>query len=275
VTTVITARLTLAVRLVDTTTGKELSENDIRFFIGDDLVHPMKKGSGTYVFVNMGREDFLMRVYAFGYDDYETDVKLETLDPRLPMLDIFLMPLEKNRIGGSVLQISGTLSKLEYIEAIRLDHPIGAFQSVSTRKNVTRMTVLPMTTGGGVALDTINYAILSKDQQRYEVFTVMEQDASNSVILKSQLKFEHELNDRIFRIVYGRAGPKGKFVLKVRDESSSLPYLLHFKAGDTEYIRPIDFHLETGEIKLRTGATKIPALDETDETDEKEVKENE
>ena len=134
------------------------------------------------------------------------------------------------------------------------------------------MTVLPMTTGGGVALDTIEYAILSKDQQRYEVFTVNEQDTSSSVILKSALKFEHGLNDRIFRIVYGRAGPKGAFVLKVRDESSTLNYLLHFKAGDTEYLRPIDFHQETGEIKLRTGATKMIVLKDEEEEKETEKK---
>ena len=270
--TVITARLTLAVRLVDTTTGRELSENDVRFYIGKDLVHPMKKGSGTYVFVNMGREDFLMRICAYGFDDYELDVKYETLDPRLPMIDVFLMPSEKNRVGGTVLQINGTLQKLEYLEAIDLNHTIGAFQSVVTKKGVTKMTVLPMTTGGGVALDTIEYAILSKDQQRYEVFTVNEQDTSSSVILKSALKFEHELNDRIFRIVYGRAGPKGAFVLKVRDESSTLNYLLHFKAGDTEYLRPIDFHQETGEIKLRTGATKMIVLKDEEEEKETEKK---
>ncbi len=271
-TTVITARLSLAVRLVDTTMGRELSENNIRFFIGNDLVHPMKKGSGTYVFVNMSKEDFLMRICAYGFDDYELDVKFETLDPRLPIIDVFLMPSEKNRVGGTVLQINGTLQKLEYLEAIDLNHPIGAFQSAVTKKEVTKMTVLPMTTGGGVVLDTIDYAILTKDQQRYEVFTVKEQDTSSSVILKSALKFEHELNDRIFRIVYGRAGPKGAFSLKVRDDSSTLNYLLHFKAGDTEYIRPIDFHQETGEIKLKAGATKIIALEEKEEEKEKEKK---
>lgn len=242
--------------------------------MGKDLVHPMKKGSGTYVFVNMSKEDSLMRICAYGFDDYELDVKFDTLDPRLPMLDIFLMPSEKNHVGGEVLQINGTLSGLEYLEAIDINRPIAAFQSVATRKNVTKMNVLPMTQGGGVALDSISYAILSKDQQRYEVFRVKEQDAANSVIIGSPLTFEHELNDRIFRIVYGRAGPKGKFVLKVRDDSSTLNYLLHFKAGGVEYIKLVDFHQEAGEYKLKKGATKMIALEEKEEKEE-EVKENE
>ena len=262
---VITAHLTLAVRLVDTTTGRELTETDIRFYIGNDMVHPMRKGSGTYIFVNMSKEDFLMRICARGYDDIDVNVQHETLDPRLPILDVFLMPSEKNMVGGPILQINGTLSGLEYLEAIDLGHPIGVFQSAVTKKEVTKMTLLPTTQGGGVALDSISYAILSKDQSRYEVFTVKEQDSATSVILRAQMKTEHELNDRIFRIVYGRAGPKGAFVLKVRDESSVLNYLLHFKAGKFEYLRPIDFHLETGEIKLKEGATKIVAEKEEEE----------
>jgi len=273
VTTVITARLTLALRLVDTTTGREVSENNISFYQGEDLVHPMKKGPGTYVFVNMSKEKSLMRICAYGFDDYELDVKFETLDPRLPMIDVFLMPSEKNHVGGEVLQITGTLSGLEYLEAIDINRPIAAFQSVATKRNVIRMSVLPTTQGGGVALDSISYAILTKDQQRYEVFTVKEQDAANSVVLSSQFQYEHELNDKIYRIVYGRAGPKGKFVLKVRDDASTLNYLLHFKAGGVEYIKLVDFHQEAGDYKLKKGATKMIALEEKEE--EEEVKENE
>ncbi len=268
-TTVITAKLTLAVRLVDTTTGRELSENDISFYIDGGLVHPMKKGSGTYIFVNMSKEEFLMQVRAYRFMDMEVKVDCKTLDPRLPMLDLFLMPSEKNQTGGQVIEIKGTLSGLETIQAIDLNRPEGAFQSVTTKKDITKMTLLPMTSGGAVALDSMAYALLSKDQMRYEVFTVQEQDSKASVIIRSPLKYEHELNDRIFRIIYGRAGPGDNFILKVRDDSATLNFILYFKVGEDEYVRPIDFHLEKGEINLLEGATKIVALNR------EEVKENE
>ncbi len=268
-TTVITAKLTLAVRLVDTTTGRELSENDISFYIDGGLVHPMKKGSGTYIFVNMSKEEFLMQICAYGFMDMDVKVDCKALDSRLPMFDVFLMPSEKNQIGGQVIEINGTLSGLESIQAININHPVGAFQSVVTKKDITKMTLLPMTTGGGVALDSIAYAMLSKDQSRYEVFTVQEQDSKASVVLRSPLKYEHELNDRIFRIIYGRAGPGDDFRLKVRDDEATLNYLLYFKVGEDEYLRPVDFHLENGEIDLLEGATKIVALNR------EEVKENE
>ncbi len=261
VTTVISAKLTLAVRLVDTTTGMELTETDIRFYFNGVHVYPMREGTGTYIFINMGKEDFLMRICAYGFDDAELDIRYDTLDHRLPLIDVFLMPSEKNIIGGSVIKINGNLPKLEFIEAINLSHPIAAFQSVTTRKDIPMMNLLPMTLAGGVALDPMAYAMLSNDRMRYEVFTVQEQDDATSVMLKTQLKFTHEFNEKIFRIIYGRAGPEGDFILKVRDDEDVLQYLLYFRAGGREFIRPIDFHLENGEIDLREGATEIVTLE--------------
>jgi len=265
--TVITARLSLAVRLLDTTTGVEISETDVSFYMGDMRVVPMKKGSGTYVFVNMGREDFLMRIKARGFDEYVINVKYESLDPKLPMLDAFLMPSENNHIGGYVLKIEGTLSELEYLEAINLDRPSGAFQSVVVKKNEAKMAILPTAPGGGVALDeNMAYILISKNLERYETFEVEKQEKPTSILLKAPLKNEHELNDRIHRIIYGKVGPEGQFLLKVRDDSSKLNYLLHFKVGEDEYLRRIDFHEENGKVDLLEGATNLKSLDGKDES---------
>lgn len=265
-TTLITAKLSLAVRLLDTTTGKEITETDISFYIGEKKVIPMKKGGGIFVFVNMGREDFLMRIVARGFDEYTCDVKYETLDQRLPMLDAFLMPSEKNLTGGYVLKINGTLSGLEFLEAVNLNRPMGAFQSVTVKKDVVRMSVLPASPGGAVALDNMAYILLSGDLERYETFCVKEQDKPTSVLLQAPFKIGHELNDKIYRIIYGKVSPDGSFLLKARDDSSTLKYVLHFKAGDDEYLRPIDLHEENGETDLMTGATKLKSLDGKDET---------
>lgn len=255
-TVVITAKLSLAVRLVDTTTGRDLAENDVRFLKDGRFLHPIRKGNGLYVFVNTSREEFPMQINAYGYDPYDLEVDFDALDPRLPMIDIFLMPSEKNRLGGTVLKVYGTLSKLEYIEAVNLNSPIGLFQSAQEKKGTCTMNLLPVRAGGGCMLDAISYAVASETCERYDVFEVRQQNAPLSVILKEPLEKEHKLNDKIFRIVYGRAGPDGQFVLKVRDDSSSLPYLLHFKAGEDEYFRKIDFSEEKGEIDLLKDAVK-------------------
>ncbi len=259
-TAVITAKLSLAVRLIDTTTGREVDETGISFLVDGLMYNPMKKGVGVYVFVNICKEDFLMQINAPGYDATDVKVIRQELDPRLPMLDIFLMPTEKNRRGGSVLEICGNLPKLEYIEAIKLDSPIVLFHSAQEKKGICKMTLLPLRAGGGCMLDSIAYALLSETEERYDVFTVDKQDGPLSIILKEPILQEHKLNDKIFRIIYGRAGPDGRFSLKVRDDSSNLPYLVHFKKGKFEYFRKVDFHLESGEIDLLKDAVKQKPL---------------
>ena len=86
---------------------------------------------------------------------------------------------------------------------------------------------------------------------------------------------EHKLNDKIYRIIYGRASPSGAFILRVRDDAGSLPYLIHFKADDKEYFRKLDFHLNHGIVDLLDGATLVNDLEDTVETKEEEEKENE
>lgn len=264
-TTVISAKLSLAVALMDTTTGRGVTEPDVRFLRDGRMIPVMRKGEGLYIIVNEGREDFPMRIEVYGYDPKDVTVCYEQLDPRLPTLDVFLMPSEKNRLGGSVLEIFGTLSKLEYIEAINLERPIGLYHSMQEKKGVYTMNLLPVRTGGGCRLDQLSYALTDEASERYDVFTVKEQDAPLKIILRDPFQKEHKLNDKIFRIIYGRAGPDGKFSLKVRDDANSLPHLVRFGVGGKEYFRKVDFHLEKGEIDLLKDAIKVEPVDQKGE----------
>lgn len=274
-TTVITAKLSLALRLIDTTTGKELQELDIRFYRGENILRPMRKGDATYVFVNEGREDFLMHITARGYDEADIQVTYEKLDQRLPMIDVFLMPSERNRVGGQVLEIHGSLSEPEYIEAINLNRPIALYHSIQQKKDIVKLTLLPMTAGGGVVLDNMTYAMLDQAKERYDWFKVREQEAQLRVLLDGPPEGEHKLNDEIFRIIYGRAGPDGRFTLKVRDDGSTLPYLIRFKTGGKVYYRHLDFHEETGEIDLLEGAVLKETEAEEETVTEKEEEKDE
>ena len=269
-TTLISAKLTLAVRLIDTTTGRDITEPNVRFTIdGNDFI-PMKKGDGLYAFVNVGRDDFLMQIDVYGYDTKVIPVIKEELDQKLPMLDVFLMPSEKNRAYGEVLEVYGTLSDLSYIEAINLNRPIALFHSSQTKKEVHKISLLSMTPGGGVSLDSLEFALLSETGSFYDTFKVLEQDSTTTVRISKALRNEHKLNDRIFRILYGDVKPEGNFVLKVRDDASSLPHLLHFVAGEKEYFREIDIHLETGEIDLLEGAVEYKPIEQEEEQDKAE-----
>ena len=264
---VIRARLSLAIRLIDTTTGRVIEETDIRFNEGSQILKPIYKGEGIWVFTGDSRKDFSMHIAARGVDEADLNIQYETLDPKLPMCDVFLMPSEKNRKAGSVISIHGHLSKLESIEAVAVERPICRYRETSEKRGVVSMSLMPMTIGGRVVTENMRYALLSDDGSRYEVFEITDQVNQTQVVLKDPLKGEHKINERVCRIIYGRAGPNDEFMLKVRDDGSSLPYLIHFTAGGNEYFRPIDFHLESGEIDLKDGAVMVKPITGKDTTD--------
>ena len=56
------SRLDLLVRLYDTTTGAPVDERNVLFTRNEEPVIPAPRGEGMYVFINTGREDFLIGV---------------------------------------------------------------------------------------------------------------------------------------------------------------------------------------------------------------------
>lgn len=268
-TTVIRATLSVVLHLVDTTIGRDVEETDVVFSKENVTLHPIYKGDGFWAFVGLGEEDFLMHIKARGFDETDIGISYGTLDPKLPVMDIFLMPSEKNHTGGRVLEIYGTLPKLEHIEAVYLKKPICGFGSFAEKRGKNILNLLPRTAGGRINLECMKYALLSETKERYEVFEVLSTETQTSVTIRAPVDPGHKVNEMIYRIIYGRAGPQGEYSLKVRDDSDELPYLIHFRTGDGEYFRPLDFHLEHGETDLLNGAFKV------DPSMGKEEKENE
>ena len=74
---VLRAKLDLLVRLVDTTTGATVDERNVLFMRDERKVRPEERGNGNYVFINTGREDFLMRIKVAGFEEYVTHIRYE------------------------------------------------------------------------------------------------------------------------------------------------------------------------------------------------------
>ena len=112
---VIRAKLDLLVRLFDTTTGATVDERNVLFMRDGVPVRPESRGAGAYVFINTGREDFLMRISVRGYEDYEVKVCYEEMDERLPVCNVFLMPspFAFNMRKGNCITVSPVCQRQE------------------------------------------------------------------------------------------------------------------------------------------------------------------
>jgi len=243
---VIRAKLDLLIRLVDTTTGAQVTERNVVFKRDGIPVIPETKDPGSYIFINTGREDFLMRIEVFGYDVYETWVRYEELDEKLPECDVFLMPSESMSRGEKVLSFSGTLPFLKKIEAICLQKPV-CFAKEFNKKTVS-LTVY-VNNGDRISMDDRYYGLLKEDGTGYEKIEVETSVSLQSVRLKEAIEEEQVSNLPVMRIIFGRVSEDGEYVLKVRDSGGNLTYLVRYEVGDEVRFQEIDFNSEEKKLK--------------------------
>ena len=170
------------------------------------------------------------------------------------MRDVFLIPSEKNRRGGEVLGVYGRLSGLVSIDAVILTRPLCMFRECTEKRGVHMMGIFPAVQGRKLSIEEGKYALLAEDMQSYEIFTVVRQEAPVTVVLKEALTRDYRADCRIYRPVYGRASPEGDFILRGRDDSDDLPFLIRYRTGEDTWFRKVDMHREKGEIDLTEGA---------------------
>ncbi len=262
---VIRTRLDLVLHLIDTTTGNPPTDAAVRFYRRDGLLKAMDKGEGSFVFIDLGREDFLMRIEVTGYDALDLEICYEKLDEALPVMDVFLMPSENAYRGGRVISFTGKLPKLTAIEAVKPDNPVCTISDYDEEKQKI-MLFLP---SRRISMESVHYGIVYEEPAPpvFEHFEVEETVLPVAVRIKAPLKREFMLNSPICRVVFGRVDAKGNFVLRVRDNSSSLKYLVRYIVDGQEGFMEVDFHALEG-VKLkrlpRSGAAKAPRMDAED-----------
>ena len=236
---VIRAKLDLVIRLYDTTTGATVDERNVLFMRDGVPFRPESRGAGTFVLINTGREDFLMRIEVKGYERYEISVRYEELDDGMPACDVFLMPSENSLRGRNTLSYSGTLPFLKSIEAVNLNAVLCTTTEMNPRNGVLS---LYHPRGGSIRLDERCYGLLSADKKSYEKIEVEKMITPRSVQLKTPLKGSFSPNLSIVRIVKGIVHDDGRYLLRVRDDGADTRYLVRYEAGDEVRFMEVDMN---------------------------------
>lgn len=236
---VIHARLGLLIRLVDTSTGAAVEEREIQFLADGERVRPAPRGNGCFVFINTERTDFRLTVQVVGFESYSTDVRFEELDDRIPTCDIFLIPSERNAKGESVIGIFGNLPLLEALEAVDVNRPLCRFSDFTEKTR--KMTVIKQA-GRVLDMDYGHYGLLAADGKSYEKIVVSGMDRNQALILKEPLAQPFTVNAPISRVVFGSVNDNGDYLLRVRDDSTNLRYLVRYIVSGEVRFQEVDFH---------------------------------
>ena len=240
---VISSRLDLLVRLIDTTTGAAVEERNVLFLRGEIPVRPEPRGPGTFVFINTGREDFLMRIRVKGFDEYESRVCYEELNERIPAFNVFLIPSENTKKGERVLSLSGNLPFLETLEAVNLNRVICHANSFDQKTNV--LSIFGQA-GEGIFLYDTWYGLLDGSKLSFEKIEVIGNETPQSVLLKSPIETELTSNTPLIRVVFGSVRENGDYALRVRDDGEEIKYLVRYTVKGEARFKTVDFREDTG-----------------------------
>ena len=236
--------LDLLVRLIDTTTGMVVTERDVHFRRNGKKVQPVQRGNGNYVFLNTGREDCDLEVTVFDFETAHAKIRYEKLDNFLPIKDVFLIPSENTAKGEAVLSLTGHLSGLEAIEAVRLGRSYCTVKNFDARKRIMNLFK-----ANGPGMEETGYGLIHADSMTFEAFNVEKVVSPVSLKLRETLQEEFRENAPIARVVHGRTDAQGNYLLRIRDDGTNLKYLVRYVVSGSPQFQVVDFHQP--EIQLK------------------------
>lgn len=242
--TIIQYRLDLALRLIDTVTGRVIPERDVRFISQPPDKKPIPKGDGLYLFLNTGREDFDLEVYVYGYEPKKIRITYPLKEEWLPIREVYLLPID-NPVLEQTLTLRGNLSGIEEIEAVSLTDVSCCIKEFDARKRI--MSILNQK---NKRFHHIHYGLLNRERTAYEHFELEKEISLHSLKCKRKLEKPFFINQPIGRVIFGQTDAQGGYVLKVQNEEQP-QYLVRFVVDGETFYQRVDFREEALQLECQ------------------------
>ncbi len=229
--------LDLALRMLDSVTGRVIEERDVTFLPQSPGSVPIPRGAGMYLFVNSGREDFDMEVRVYGYEPQRVRITFPPVEKQMPICQIYLLPLD-NPVRNHILTLRGNLPGIEAMEAVSLMDANCCIKEFDARKRI--MTVLNQR---NVRFHHVHYGLINRERTAYEHFEVEKEISTQEIKCKQKLEQEFQINQPITRVIFGQTTEQGDYVLKVANDEIA-QYLVRFMVDGKVFYQRVDFHQE-------------------------------
>lgn len=230
-------RLDLVIRLVDTTTGKHISGQSVRFRKNDKDVYFVNKGSGTYILMNSDRSDAQYEVFAEGYEPGTVSVAYGESRKQYQTAEVNLIPTVGKYSFTELLTMEGALDGIEDLEAIDITRSDRKMLSFDKKKRI-------ITYYGGTDLLESEYALFHPETCDFEVFQVRKVIDKASAVIKKPLEMPYTVKDSIVRIVKGKVLPNNRYLLRVQNDGQEVKYLVRYVVNGIVHFKQVDFRNE-------------------------------
>ena len=237
---VIDHRLSLALRLVDTTTGRTVLDRNTVLRRDGRLVHPMHKADGTLIFLGGARQNFKLEVHCAGFRPRQLEVDYAVLDERLPLLELHLIPGPDYRQPFPCLTLKGTLKDITALDAVRAGESPCLVREVDPRRRL-----LTIFNPHKLELDRVWYALVDPDQEVYEPFSVVRRISEQVYKIDRPLETEFKNYFPICPLVFGGVGPGDAYCLRVRDDGAAARWMVRYEREGKTAFRTVDFRSES------------------------------
>ena len=228
-------KLDLALRLVNTVTGRVVDERNTQFTTVLTGIKSIPKQGGMYLFLNVGSDDFEMDIHVYGYEPRKIQIRLSELQGIMPIREVYLLPLE-TPIKEEVLTLRGRLSGIEEMEAVSLSDTNCCIKEFDARKRI--MSVLNQR---NVRFHHIHYGLINRERTEYEHFEVEKEISPQEIKCRQKLEKEFHINQPIVRIIFGQINNQDEYILRVKNDENA-KYLVKYVIEGKIFYQTVDFH---------------------------------
>ena len=234
---IISHHLNLALRLIDSITGRGIDSNKVRFDINPAInVRPIARGDGTYLFIDIGNDDLELNVHVYGYESRKVQIEHSTLNPTMPIKEVYLLPKALTAQNDEILTLRGKMPGIKEIEAISLSNVKCSFKEFDRRKKT-----LKIFNQHNVSLKDVYYGIYDASANEYEKFEVDEEISTQEIRLKKPLEKECTMNQPIMRIIFGQTDEQGDYMLKV-PSGILAEYVVRYVVGEDVHFKKVNLN---------------------------------
>ena len=229
--------LDLALRLVDTATGRVLAGRDLELRRDGRRVRPLEKEDGYLIFLGEGRRDFDLSVRLRGYEPRQVRVAYAALDKALPLLELHLIPGKGYAPGVPCFSLEGTCPGITALDAVRAGDSACLIREFDPRKRLVTLF-----NPHKLELDRTFYALVDPDRETYEPFRLVKR--IDFQVYKTDRVIETRFGNYfpVCPMVFGGADPDGGYRLRVRDETAQARWIVRWEAGGQTFFQTVDFH---------------------------------
>lgn len=227
---VIRHRLNLLLRLSDTTTGKPVSANELMLFADGKLLHPAERERGTLIFTELERNDFELTVKSRSFEPYTLPIRFSELDAKIPEADIQLVPSCSNSVPAPCISLEGRMPGISELTAVRFGD-----NSCLIREFEPRKRIITVFNPHRLELNRTDYALVDPERQSFEVFRIVKRIDDCTFKIDRVLESSFTNYFPIVPILFGITMDGGNYILRVRDDSASMKWLVRYKTEQPHF----------------------------------------